>query len=251
MPKVINQTGVSIDSLQAKLTLLETKFSKLGSEHTVLLDSLRGLNKTIEHADVATTFYDTHLASYMAYVTILIGIIFTVATVINWKYIYQRSEKLIEEKSKKIEKQGEQIKELENKIESLDISDLQKDLYETSSLVLRTNYLNYLDSNPHYALLFSLRVLKLLAKWGNNNIKDGTFEIWLKNSENILAKSTLNERYGEVYFDDCLKCIDESITGERTEDELRRLKDLSFELHAKIAAARSSKDPLTTTEEGS
>lgn len=86
MPKVINQTGVSVDSLQAKLTLLESQFTKLSSEHKVVLDSLRSLDKTLQKADIATTFYDTHLATYTA----IFGFFLAIVALASWGWIYNR-----------------------------------------------------------------------------------------------------------------------------------------------------------------
>lgn len=75
MPKVINQTGVSFDSLQAKLTLLEKQFSNLTTEHKSVLDSLRSLDKTIQKADIKTDFFSDQLAFQLFIFSCIIAVL--------------------------------------------------------------------------------------------------------------------------------------------------------------------------------
>lgn len=83
MPKIINQTSVSVDSLQAKLMLLENKFAKLSTEHKAVSDSLKSLDKTLRDADIKTGFFTDQLA-FQLY-TILFVV--TVLSYFSWKLL--------------------------------------------------------------------------------------------------------------------------------------------------------------------
>ncbi|WP_433863180.1 hypothetical protein [Sphingobacterium thalpophilum] len=85
MPNITNQAGVSIDSLQTKITLLESQFTKLHSEHKVLLDSLRSLNTTIKVADIKTSFFTDQLAFQLFIFSCILGVL----TLISWASIFR------------------------------------------------------------------------------------------------------------------------------------------------------------------
>lgn len=75
MPNITNQPGVSIDSLQTKITLLEIKFSKLSNEHKLVQDSLKNLEKTLQKADIKTEIFTDQLAFQLFIFSCIIGVL--------------------------------------------------------------------------------------------------------------------------------------------------------------------------------
>jgi len=165
MPKVINQNGVSVDSLQAKLTLLETKFSKLSNEHRLVQDSLRSFDKTLQKADIKTEIFTDQLAFQLFWFTVVLALL----GFFSWKYILDPFQKQIEElKTKTIPELKKETRDFMDE-EFKRIDDLSIKLSRTIETTVNANYRAFavqcLESNRlNYLTLYGLRSVHAITK---------------------------------------------------------------------------------------
>ena len=186
MPKIINQTGVSIDSLQAKLTLLENQHNILNSKYDFVLDSLKSVNQTALKSEVVTSFYTTHLAYYTAYTALIVTLIAALFSIFNWAAFYRPIKKSVK---KNIAKFRTELDEFKNK----EFSSLIKDINSTSSIAYRTIAITYADSMPGISFIFALKILKLLDAMEVAHSKEGKWRqdqivLWINYCLNFLKK---------------------------------------------------------------
>lgn len=197
MPKVINQTGVSVDSLQIKLTLLESQFTKLSSEHKVVLDSLRLLDKTIQKADIATTFYDTHLATYTGIFAVFIGLIAAGLTAYNifgiYRPIVNKFQTLqdvdipnsIAEIKKESRKEIKKLKSVNRELKDLALDGVSWGLKGMMSFYETTN-------NHKATALFVLRYCEYILKFTFAKEDQSELEVYLNYADEVIQNNRIS-----------------------------------------------------------
>ncbi|WP_286883454.1 MULTISPECIES: hypothetical protein [Sphingobacterium] len=160
MPKVINQTSVSIDSLQEKITLLESNFKKLTAEHKVVLDSLKSFDKTLQKSEIATTFYDTHLSTYTSNFWGIITIVLFIIGIVSWKAFLVPYNKKLEDLKVELK---EDVKKRSDEMEEA-FKRQRSTLFDAASWSFRAMSMILDFQNKHgISLLFKLREINLMA----------------------------------------------------------------------------------------
>lgn len=159
----------AIDSLNAKILLMQNEISSLKGSNKAMFDSLTTINKTIEKADIATTFYDTHLATYTTIISIIIALI----AIIGWRSLVSFKlnplDKKIEElKNTTIPNLIDEIKK-ENEKELKNLDEKNKVLAKTATRAiywgLNSFQTLYLFQNDYsMAFIYNLRLLKTICE---------------------------------------------------------------------------------------
>lgn len=178
MPKVINQNGVSIDSLHAKLTFLETKFSKLSNEHKLLQDSLKNLDKTLQKADIKTDFFTDQLGFQLFWFSVILAVL----SWLSWKTFLDPIQKEVDNLGKKTipDLRNETKDFMETELKRID--ELSKDLSKTVENTVNSNYRAFAVQSSeakkyHYLVLYGIKtvyhaVYKLNIDPGNSILKN-------------------------------------------------------------------------------
>lgn len=239
MPKIINQTGVSVDSLQAKLMLLESKFSKLSAEHKIIQDSLKSLDKTIQKADIGTTFYDTHLATYTAIFGVIVAFLLTIAALINWFGLIKPQE----------QKFNALVDDLQENLENFKkdhIDAIIDDLKAVSARSLQNIIVSMEATNKDLSFLFSVRLIRLLSDWEGAN-EDRKKE-WYSFTYEYLDETEFDyEQISEVY-EEIIESLTFAIKFATEEDDKALLNRILSDFVVKVNSARLEHESQTTLD---
>lgn len=87
MQKIAQNVGSSIDSLNAKILLMQNELSSLKVQNKGISDSLKTLNETLKTADIKTGFFTDQLAFQLFVVGIIFTFCITLLSIISWKGI--------------------------------------------------------------------------------------------------------------------------------------------------------------------
>jgi len=225
MQKIAQNVGSSIDSLNAKILLMQNELSSLKVQNKGISDSLKTLNETLKTADIAANFYDTHLATYTAIFGIIITIVVGLATLINWFGLFRPINIKFQKLEKKIKNDLETFK-TEN------IDNLYDNINNTTSYALRTIIITYENTVPSISFVFTIRLLDLYANW--DFINNSHFEQWLNHCQTYLEKSN----FSELHLDDEVEEMEElllNIIGKSEDNnQLKKLKKIQLQYLNKI-----------------
>lgn len=184
MPKIINQANSALDSLNAKLHVLEIQFTALAKKQSVLQDSVQSLNQTILKADIATSFYDTHLATYTGIFAIIVGIILGIATLINWY-------SLIKPQEQKFNNLVQELQQNLNNFKEEHIDEIIDNLNSTTIRAFQSIIHSHEGINEYTSFLFSIRMLKVVHDW--ENVKVNVFPDYLEFAIGYLENADISE----------------------------------------------------------
>jgi hypothetical protein len=180
--------------------LLESQFSKLNSKYNVVLDSLKSVDKTATKAEIATSYYTTHLSYYTSYTVLFITLIATALSILNWSSLY-RPTKIF------VKKEIQKIQSLLDNFRNREIDSILEDLNSTTSFAYRSIALNHENTDPGVSFIFGIKILKMLnskkipknktASWRKNQIVfwvNKSLELLKKENFTIIKnKETINE----------------------------------------------------------
>jgi hypothetical protein len=160
MPKIINQTYTTLDSLNsvkfdaltAKINTLDSQFNVIRKSHILLQDSLKTLNKTLLEADIKTSFFTDQLAFQL----LVLGLAFTVLVPLKKKILAEHY---------------------------AEIKKIKTDSFVANSWGLRAMYFTALSyKNKRNALNIALKILVYISRnkesFGKNKY-DPTVKRWL------------------------------------------------------------------------
>ena len=211
MPKVINQNealieklSMQVDSLSAKLQHLDTKVTVLKSNNHILADSISTLTKSVNQSSIATTFYDTHLATYTAIFGALIAILGLVS--LGWikKRFEDNENKITEVSNELLPNAIVEIREFHDSFK-IDIQKESKIIKNQADLSLswglKSLILLFQNNNKHsIAILFMFRYIDFVleAKRTPSNDDITTFRDMISLISESLEDSGFKE---EIYKD--------------------------------------------------
>ena len=225
MQKIAQNVGSSIDSLNAKILLMQNELSALKVQNKGISDSLKTLNETLKTADIKTSFYDTHLATYTTIFGIIISIIVGLATLINWFGLFRPMNIKFQKLEKKFKNDLETFK-------SENIHHLYENINDTTSYTLRTIIITYEKTIPSLSFVFTIRLLNLYANWDYINSSD--FELWMKNCQTYLEKSNFSKRHLEYEVEEMENMLINIISKSKDNIQLNKLKKIQLQYLNKI-----------------
>jgi hypothetical protein len=173
MPKIINQTYTTLDSLNsvkfdaltAKINTLDSQFNVIRKSHILLQDSLKTLNKTLLEADIKTSFFTDQLAFQLLVLGLAFTILLTFIALFSWtKVLVPLKKKILAEHYAEIKK-------------------IKTDSFVANSWGLRAMYFTALSyKNKRNALNIALKILVYISRnkesFGKNKY-DPTVKRWL------------------------------------------------------------------------
>lgn len=187
-----HQAALKLDSISLKLNELQTKVEALTTQNKLLQDSVTNISKTALENTLQTSWYETHLATYTAIFGILLALIFTVATIINWLGLIKPFQKKLEVKIHDVDSKFINFKKDH-------IDGILDNLLSVSGDTYRSIAFNHKDTTPSVSFLFAIRFLMLFI---NGKFKMEVFEQWLDFAIDYLNRS-------EFTFDDISEINDE------------------------------------------
>lgn len=120
----------AIDSLNAQILLIQNEISSLKRNNKAISDSLNVLNETIEKTEIATTFYDTHLATYTTIFSVIVAIIAAGLAAYNIFGIYLPFRKKFEDINSK------ELPKLKSELE-INLKNRISDINDKSEVILK------------------------------------------------------------------------------------------------------------------
>lgn len=224
MPKVINQTSVSVDSLQAKLTLLESQFSRISNEHIDVLIQLKSYKEALKKVDLATSFYDTHLATYTTIFSVLITVILGLTALISWYSLISPLKNDLAILEKKVE-------DLFPKFKKDELDPIVKELNYSTNLLYRNMALAYKNSEPEVSFRISLKLLKLFNKM---NVSKEEKSKWIGKAEHYLNDCKFIQEYHIKSYRSIMNNINYLISKSNIDSDKERLQEIIVNYSVKI-----------------
>ncbi|MGA6117449.1 hypothetical protein [Sphingobacterium anhuiense] len=225
MPKIINPDSISIESLTVKLNGLESKFTALEKKHSILQDSVQSLNQTILKADIATSFYDAHLATYTTIFTVIVAIVAASLAAYNIFAIYKPIQFELKELREIIfpkyitdlKKENEdQIKEL--KVVNDKLKDAASDGIIWGLKAMMSHY--ELSKSYSSVILFSMRYIEHLIDFEDIKLNMVNIKIYLDYIDSLIELHNIRmsdiEGYDEeinLIFKKIIKLHDDEFTA--------------------------------------
>ncbi|MGV6946994.1 hypothetical protein [Sphingobacterium kyonggiense] len=202
MQKIAQNVGTSIDSLNAKILLMQNELSSLKVQNKGISDSLKTLNETLTDAKIKTSFFTDQLAFQL----FCFSIILVVIGLFSWKWIITPLETKINEiltnNIPDLEKSvNEKLSEEISKIEKQSI-DIRKQAINGHAWALKALQLQTLGNKDYKAsLMFCLRELRIAALHVEiTNQNEGRIKQTIDNSFKLIRTHNITiNKYTEDY----------------------------------------------------
>ena len=173
MQNLSPQLTNTIDSLNAKMVLMQNELSSLKSKYIIISDSAQMLNSKVVEYNIKSAFFTDQLSFYTAWFAIILAAL----GFFSWKWIIDPINKDINDiTTKEMPKLEETIKELlltETEVINKTSDTLLKQAINGHTWALKALQLHYFEKKQYKStLIFCLRELRIIANHVNLDDKN-------------------------------------------------------------------------------